>query len=942
MLSALPVAFSAPLALAALALLPALWLILRVTPPRPRRIDFPPLKIVADLVAKREMPAHTPWWLLAMRMAVAALAILAVAGPVWNPQHEAGPVRGPMLLLIDNGFGAATDWNERLAVAESRVAAATREARPVALVGLAESPAELVLSEPRNALERLRAFSLQPQAPDRGAHLPRIEAFLTRSPDAEVVWVSDGLSVGDPSAFLARMKQVADAGRLSIHAGPIDQLALANPENLAGALTVKVLRPTPSAAATGQVRALDLKGLPLGDAPFIFEGSNLETTARLTLPIEVRNAVSRLEIIGERSAGAVALLDDRAKRRRVGIVSGATTDTSQPLLSPTFYVSRALQPFAEVREPRPGSIDPVGELLAQNLSVLVLADIGALDEETAANIESFIARGGVLLRFAGARLAAASDDLTPVRLRRGGRTLGGGLSWETPRKLAPFTRESPFFGTPITDDVRVSRQILAEPEADLARKTWAALEDGTPVVTGERRGDGVIAMVHVTADTTWSNLPLSGLFVEMLRKIVGLAGTGPAEPQGEDVRVETLSPTRVLDGQGAFRSAPATAQPVARNFTGRATLAHPPGIYGPADGSLAVNALNTTDTLAAIDLAALGAPILPVDKPVAQDIRPLLLVLALLLLVADTLATLWLGGRLNLARRSRAAPAAILVALALGLAALPDHARAQQAQPPAAAAQSEQRPPIPRELLANGAVTRLAYVVTGDRTVDDMSKAGLAGLNLVLGARTALEPGDAVGINAERDELAFFPVLYWPIVAGRPIPSAETLRKLEAYMKGGGLVIFDTRDAMSARPGGGTTPEGDQLRRMLQTLDIPELEPLPRDHVLTKTFYILDNLVGRYDTGTTWVEILPPAGEDGRRPARAGDNVSPIIITSNDLASAWAVDRRGQGLVPLSGSDPRQREMALRAGVNLVMYALTGNYKADQVHVPALLERLGQ
>ncbi len=944
MLNALPLAFSAPLALAALALLPALWLILRVTPPRPRRIDFPPLKIMADLVAKREMPAHTPWWLLALRMLVAALAILAVAGPVWNPPREAGPLQGPMLLLIDNGFGAATDWPERLLVAESRVAAAAREGRPVALVGLAENPAEIALSEPRAALDRLRALALQPHAPDRGAHLPRIENFLRSAPEAEIVWVADGLSVSDDAAFLARLRQEAGAGRLSIHAAPVDQLALAAPENLAGALAVKVLRPTASAAATGLVRALDLKGLPLGDAPFVFEGSALQTTARLTLPIEVRNAVSRLEIVGERSAGAVALLDDRSKRRRVGIVSGATTDTAQPLLSPTYYVSRALSPFAEIREPRPGSTDPVGELLEQNLSVLVLADIGALDPETAGKINAFIQRGGVLLRFAGARLAAASDELTPVRLRRGGRTLGGGLSWETPRKLAAFTRESPFFGVPVNDDVRVTRQILAEPEADLSRKTWAALEDGTPVVTGERRGDGMIAMMHVTADTTWSNLPLSGLFVEMLRKIVGLAGTGPAEPQGEDARVETLSPTRVLDGTGSFRSPPATAQPVALSFTGRATLAHPPGIYGPADGSLAVNTLNPTDTLRAIDLAALGVAVLPVDKPVALDIRPQLLVLALLLLVADTLATLWLGGRLNFARKARrAAPAAILLALMLsGALLLPQPVGAQTPVPSPAVAPADQRPPIPRELFAAGAVTRLAYVVTGDRAVDEMSKAGLAGLNVVLGARTALEPGEAVGVNADRDELAFFPVLYWPIVSGRPIPSSETLRKLEAYMKGGGLVIFDTRDAMSARPGGGTTPEGDQLRRMLQTLDIPELEPIPRDHVLTKTFYILDGFVGRYDSGTTWVEILPPAGADGRRPARAGDNVSPIVITSNDLASAWAVNRRGEPLVPLSGSDPRQREMALRAGVNLVMYALTGNYKADQVHVPALLERLGQ
>jgi hypothetical protein len=940
MLSSLPIAFSAPLALIALAVLPVLWLILRVTPPRPKRIDFPPLKIMLDLIPKRETPAHTPWWLLALRMAVAALAILAVAGPVWNPVRDAAALRGPMLLMIDNGFGAATDWPERLEIAESRIAAAAREGRPVAVLGLAEAPAEIALAQPAAALERLRALVQQPHAPDRGAHLQRLDAFWRAQPQAETVWIADGLGLGADADFLARMRQEAGASRLSIHAAQPRQLALAAPENLAGALAVKVLRPAAQAPAAGQVRALDLKGLPLGEAPFAFGTGELETSARLTLPIEVRNAASRLEIVGERSAGAVALLDDRAKRRRVGIVSGTTSDSAQPLLSPTYYVSRALSPFAEIREPRPGSTDPIGELLAQNLSVLVLADIGALDRDTAAKVTAFIERGGVLLRFAGARLAASSDDLTPVRLRRGGRTLGGGLSWETPRKLAPFSRESPFSGTAIAEDVRVSRQILAEPEPDLTRKTWAALEDGTPVVTGERRGDGVLAMVHVTADTTWSNLPLSGLFVEMLRKVVALSGSA-AEGESSEAKVETLPPTRVLDGRGAFRSPPVTAQPVPRNFAGRGTLAHPPGIYGPADGAMAVNALGATDTLQALDLAGLGAPILPVDQPVAKDIRPQLLVLALILLIADTLATLWLGGRLNIARRRRAAPAALLLCGALALASPVEQARAQQA-PAAAPPAADQRPPVPRDLVTAASATRLAYVVTGDRAVDEMSKAGLAGLNIVLAARTALEPGDAVGVDATRDELAFYPILYWPIVAGRPIPSAETLRKLEAYMKGGGLVVFDTRDAMSARPGGGTTPEGDQLRRMLQTLDIPELEPIPRDHVLTKTFYILDGFVGRYDSGTTWVEVLPPAGEDGRRPARAGDNVSPIVITSNDLASAWAVGRRGEALVPMSGGDPRQREMALRAGVNLVMYALTGNYKADQVHVPALLERLGQ
>ena len=67
------------------------------------------------------------------------------------------------------------------------------------------------------------------------------------------------------------------------------------------------------------------------------------------------------------------------------------------------------------------------------------------------------------------------------------------------------------------------RQVLAEPDAALSDKVWARLGDGTPLVTAGPRGKGLIVLFHVTADTTWSNLPLSGLFVDMLRRIVAKA-----------------------------------------------------------------------------------------------------------------------------------------------------------------------------------------------------------------------------------------------------------------------------------------------------------------------------------------------------------------------------------------------------------------------------------
>jgi hypothetical protein len=243
--------------------------------------------------------------------------------------------------------------------------------------------------------------------------------------------------------------------------------------------------------------------------------------------------------------------------------------------------------------------------------------------------------------------------------------------------------------------------------------------------------------------------------------------------------------------------------------------------------------------------------------------------------------------------------------------------------------------------------TRLAYVVTGNADVDSIVKAGMYGLTLFLAQRTALEAGDPIGVDPTRDELAFFPLIYWPVVPGAPKPPQDAINRIDAYMKQGGTVLFDTRDAIEALPGEGgasQTPGMLALRDILSSLDVPELEPVPREHVLTKTFYLLRDFPGRFTTGQTWVETLPRDDDDesASKPARGGDGVSPIIISSNDLAGAWAVRPDGQPMLPLTPGEPKQREFAFRAGVNIVMYTLTGNYKADLVHAPALIERLGQ
>jgi hypothetical protein len=656
------------------------------------------------------------------------------------------------------------------------------------------------------------------------------------------------------------------------------------------------------------------------------------------MPVELRNEISELEIMGEHSTGAVSLLDDRWKRRLIGVLSGETADLAQPLLAPNYFLAKALTPFADVRQPRPGSADPIAELIDQHVAVLILADIGSVSGPAHEALQHFVEQGGVLVRFAGTRLAQASDDLVPVRLRKGGRVLGGSLSWDQPKKLGPFDEKSPFYGLQVPPEVTVSRQVLAEPDPGLAGKTWAQLSDGTPLVTAEPRGKGMIILFHVTADTTWSNLPLSGLFVDMLRKIVSLAGEGAqadtqAANQGTATPTTALStqmvePYRLLDGFGVLGQAPPTVKPLPANYEGAADAEHPPGFYGPQEALVAVNALNPGETIPAADFSGLDLSTEPLraEKPV--DLRPFLLVLAFLLFVADSLASLWLAGSLRFMRGATA----LLVLCSLVAFAPVRPARAEPVVNP---------PTLSKQDMESALTTRLAYVATGNAKVDEASRLGLLSLSHVLAQRTSLDPGEPVSVDPGKDDLAFYPLLYWPIVAGSPQPPQGAIAKLSSFMKQGGTILFDTRDALTARPEGSPTPEALWLRKLLDGVDVPELEPVPPDHVVTKTFYLIDGFIGRYANGKTWIEALPAAPAEGApRPVRAGDSVSPIIITGNDLAAGWASDTEGESYYSLVPGGHRQHELALRGGINLVMYTLTGNYKADQVHVRDLLERL--
>lgn len=914
--------FTTPWLLAALALLPAIYYLLRVTPPAPQRIVFPPLRLLFDLKSSEETPARTPLWLLLLRLVLSAIVIVALAEPVYDASPSAKS-NGPLLLFVDNGWTASANWSARLSAMNRAIAAAERDHRGVAIIGTADARPAPALLDAGEAGRAAREMTPLPFLPDRARAL-RALSQLRFAGRPDILWLTDGLDHGDGNATSDALDKI---GALIIIADPADKAALAlRPvEHSNDGFNVTLIRKADSTPRPGTVAALDARGAVVAQAPFRFAPNADTANVTIKLPLQLHNDTARIAIMGQDSAGAVHLLDSGDLRQAVGLVSSGGGDTEQPLLSDVFYIERALAPYSELRK---GTVE---QMLESGVSVLVLPDIGNLSETQHALITRFVEDGGVLLRFAGPRLAAhagetsgppgaqaPSDDLVPVKLRGGERLMGSALAWPEPQHLAVFADDTPFRGLSVPSEVTVSRQVLADPSLELASHAWARLNDGTPLVTGAQRGGGWMVLFHVAASPGWSSLPLSGLYVDMLRRVVGLAGTTHGNTK---TATGALPPLATLDGFGRLQKPSPEALPLKAADMANTAIGpeHPPGLYGHEGGTMALN--TTTRTTSFKPLAAPGHTLSAYTGSTLIEWKWPLLTLALLLLAVDALCSLWLRGHIALPQNRFGVTTAALALLLL----VPHQARAAD----------------DARLMESALNTKLAYVLTGDGSVDEMSRAGMYGLGLAMKQRTAFEPTNPIGLDLEKDDLSFYPLIYWPLVATQKDLSPAATAKLDAFMRNGGTILLDTRDgAMSGLAG--ATPGELTLKRMMAKLDVPPLEPIPADHVLTKAFYLLQDFPGRWSGGQVWVEAIPAADPDlGAQPARGGDGVSPLIIGGNDWASAWATDGQGRHLAAVVPGGERQREAAYRFGVNVVMYTMTGNYKTDQVHVPALLERLG-
>lgn len=870
--------------------------------------------ILRNLVTKEETPDRTPWWLLLLRLVIAGFFILALAGPILNAPAPSVQT-GPLVLVIDDSWAGAQHWRQRrLAVEEAaaQAASADRELYVMRTASGLNSAIEgpMTGEEAENFIQNLTPSPLRANLGDPLARLETLDARLQGSAAAEIRWLTDNVADAGAMAFADAL---AERGTLTVFADTnAPKLRLTRAPTTGEQTLFNLRRLSANGAWNGAVSVTARDGREIANIPVEIEDGQRQVQIDLDLPLALRNEASIVRINGVTSAGAVQLMDARDRRALIGFLETAD-ERRNNLLSGAHYIRQALAPYAAF------IISDLEDLLTSDASVIVLNDIGVLRANDVVALEKWVRSGGVLIRFAGPVLAEAAQDkslaIMPVPLRGGGRAFGGALTWDTPQPLDTFNADGPFAILSAPDDVFIRQQVLAQPGGQTTERTWAQLVDGTPLVTGVRDGAGVIALFHITATPEWSDLPLSGVFVDMLRRLAFLSSLGP---DGAEENADTLyPPLRLLDGFGALRRA--GDQDPALDFqtlNGAPSALATPGFYGAPEAAYALNATSDSDDFT--ELSLLGITKQPYEATPPTPLFPPLFMIVLALLLLDGLITLALAGRL---RFGRAAAASTSVLFAIAFSALPTDTTAQPLDPA-----------LSQDAIEATLSTRLAYVATGDPAIDRLSEQALASLSRELVRRTAIEPAPPAKINLDTDDLSVYPFLYWPIAASAETPSETALENIENFMRFGGMILFDTRDDERAI-GASSTPEALALQRILSQLDIPPLKQIDREHVLNRSFYLLGDLLGRSNNNPVWVQ----ASESG-----ANDGVTPFIIGGRDWAGAWAADQFGRPLRPMRRGGDRAREFAYRAGVNIVMVAFTGNYKSDQVHTPILLERLGQ
>lgn len=903
--------FTSPLILMALLGLPLVWYLLRLNPPQPQRIILPTIRFLYDTKTPPPKPLTPPLWLLILRSLIFLLLVFAFAQPIFK-RNDLSIQNQTVLIIHDDYYIAGIDWQKRMSVLSG-------------LLTDLDSAQNKILYIDGRIEDNLPDFSLMPNlASDIRMSLEKAtprpvdndyKIFFERLENAQqhnisqIFWLTDPFNGLEKERMKNWLSSIAPTEVIIFNpVQPIELLYNARVDESRMVFEVGFLKlaqqniseqiPVSLINSSGQIIHSGFLQNPSREDP-----GQQALEIGFDVPPAFLNDVIAARIGHTPHAGAVFLNQGDWVRPPVGLVTNLTLNNERPYISETYYLRRALEKYSEIKQ---GDIQ--GLIEDKSVSIIIWPDIFPLSPADISAVEEWVENGGVLIQFASEHPDVYSNNqsLMPVRLRAANRALDGTLSWDEPQRLTSWgASNSPFNGLAIPADVTIQKQVMAVPELSLLEKSWAVLEDGTPLVTAMRKEQGWTILFHITPTASWSNLPLSGLFENMFERLIKLN-----RQRGFNETIATAENYQLaqkITGFGQIQNLSSQMQnninaSVQFNRETKPSYETPAGLYRSSMNSFALNLGPSLLHQNVFDFTASQIELRDADFRGNISFFPYLLLLALLLIILDMIA-------LSMLHKFSRRIAVFLLCAGLIFASI----------------NSVQAQTSDEDLIKFSITTHLAYFKTGDATFDAVTEKGLKSLGDEIMRRTSTQIGGVHGLDISQTSPALFPIIYWRLHPTEfPRITEQTRRSLLDFINHGGMILIDTASGRI---------ENETLTKLSQLVNFPALYPIDEKHVLKRSFYLMNYFPGYYNSEEFWTS----KDEQNRH-----DGVSGLLVGANNWALAWARNEDGEPSFAIQSGSANQREWAYRFGVNLVLYSLTGNYKGDQVHIPFILERIGK
>ena len=892
------IGFSNYYALLGLALTPVIWIIVKSLPPVPKSFNFSSFFLLEKIDHDNSKNKKTPLWLVLFRTFLFILIVFFFSKPfLKNENSITGEKYEKYIIVADIGWSIAKDWDKFKEIVLAIGKEAEKNKKKIVffhskLVSYKEARIFNTSDYLNNYLENISPLPVQLKSSSLNKLIKKDNFFK----NSQVFFISSKFDFINFADQFKSINNLKNRNNNYHFINPVETILIIKSIKITqDKIKCEIFRLGKNKFKQDFFLKIETvnKEVIYRNAHTIKKNKNIEII-NLSFPIEIINQIESIRLVGQNHAGAKYYFDDFSKKKNIAILTNNEFYNQSPLLSPIYYIKKSLHPKHTIK------IEKIENIINQDYSTIIIPGKIKIPNELNDRLNKWLLEGGTLIRFAEEGMVGKYSSFLPYQETYSRiRYIDSQLTINNKLIISAFEKDSIFYGIEIPRDINFNKQLIFEVNSEQVN-ILAKLNDNTPLVSMKKFGDGEIILFHIGANNDWSNLPISSLFSDILNRVLLFS------KNSKSYNLNNLNLNKEIDGFGNLITPKRIVS--IDNFeklkTLKPSIENPPGKYENNQISIFLNlATNITDYTTEKNNSIVDTSY---SFETSRDLSPTILKIILSMFILDILITIMIKNNVSYLRIF-ARKKGLLVFIIFFLACIKiDNVIANQ--------------------------TYLAYIKINNNQINKVSAIGLENIRNLLETRTSINAKGVIGLDIKSDNIFSYPFIYWPLTRNLLDIKKPEIIKIKNYLNNGGIIVFDviefSRDTFNLKE-----KKFQNIRNFLYDIGADELSLIPEDHTLTKSFYLLSKFPGKWDNKILFIENSNLEYKDG---------VSSIILGFNDWAKAWAIDKNNIPLFPVVPGGERQRELSYRFGINIAMYALTGNYKSDQIHLKSILKRLNK